>query len=910
MLHHIGKFTETLHKIHTFVEAQQNSSRVKKFFHQSEMTTLLRDCKMGLQQGLDAFQVKTANVLKDITEIQEDAERRHKEVLDMIEALSDTTSSNGASFVWKFHCSIENQIVTFAQISRVYSSSYNSSNSISMLPSEPKIFHGRESEISDILQVFQQGVDHLALMITMRGAERPAKVAWTRPFLQPLKPLEQDAARQILIDIADGIHDAQEVHKVLALTDNMPLAINLVANLVDSEGCASVLSRWEEEKTSMISDGYDKRSNLDLSISLSLSSPRLNSFPHSKDLLSLLSMLPDGLSDVELMQSMLPIDNILGCKAVLICTALAYNDEHKRLKSLVPIREYMQKIQPPGDHLIQPLLKHFEELLQFFMQYRGTQLSPSTVAQVSSNYLNIQNILQNGLQQGHPDLTTSIYCVCYLNNFSRLIGQGLVPLIDQIHSVLPHPCDHRLEAYFITELLNSWYCHSISNPEALVSKALDHFKHFDDPDLKCRLIGKFYNVLAHYYRIKHNLPTATNFCETAISLAVSTGNTKMHSQGLWTLAWITWLLGDHPGAQVHAYEAQRLASIEGDLYKEAEALRLMSICHYTSGNYKQSIPLCNRARDLLYLCGMVSCGLDHDILNTQAEIHLLKSEYVEARSIHCMILQESSANQSPYTYSITLVNIAEIDVSIGAAKENVQSNCNLARNIFNTADLAGEVVACDIVLADLYLREGNFLAAKTIFERCVKFHGNPEIISYCLEQLGDISPWGALHQMSTWTTVFLVHSLRHKENLKIHKGIQFLGDFFLAEDDEHTAISLFTVALDGFTYMDVHRSRAECLLRLGDISKGHGNLLKAVELWEMAKPLFKRSSQFKQVEQVDERLAGVRENVLEQHRTNLVHLAELDASSGHAEDLDYLSEIENMEVLDLEDDKEVDLVSV
>lgn len=73
MLHHIGKFTEyvaclvqtvewlttirTLHKIHIFVEAQQNSSRVKKFFHQSEMTTLLRDCKMGLQQGLDAFQV-------------------------------------------------------------------------------------------------------------------------------------------------------------------------------------------------------------------------------------------------------------------------------------------------------------------------------------------------------------------------------------------------------------------------------------------------------------------------------------------------------------------------------------------------------------------------------------------------------------------------------------------------------------------------------------------------------------------------------------------------------------------------------------------------------------------------------------------------------------------------------------
>ncbi|KAJ7913168.1 hypothetical protein B0H13DRAFT_2326567 [Mycena leptocephala] len=57
VLTHIGKFTETLHKIHTFVEAQQNSSKVKKFFRQGEMSTLLKDCKAGLQQGFESFQV-------------------------------------------------------------------------------------------------------------------------------------------------------------------------------------------------------------------------------------------------------------------------------------------------------------------------------------------------------------------------------------------------------------------------------------------------------------------------------------------------------------------------------------------------------------------------------------------------------------------------------------------------------------------------------------------------------------------------------------------------------------------------------------------------------------------------------------------------------------------------------------
>jgi hypothetical protein len=320
----------------------------------------------------------------------------------------------------------------------------------------------------------------------MRGAERPAKVAWTRPFLQPLKPLEQDAARQTFIDIADNSHDPEQVDRVLALTDNMPLAIDLLANLVDCEGCPYVLSHWEE-KTSLLSFGYDRRSNLDLSISLSLSSPRLDSFPHSKDLLSLLSLLPDGLSDVELVQAKLPIDNILGCKAALIRTTLAYSEEHKRLKALVPIREYMQKLQPAGDHLVQPLLRYFQELLEFYLNYHGTAPGSRAVALVSSNYSNIQNIVQNGLQQGHPDLVKSIYCTLYLSQFSISVGRGASPMISQIHEVISTSNDHRLEVYFIIELFNSQIYCPISDPETLVSEALRHFDQFEDSDLKCML---------------------------------------------------------------------------------------------------------------------------------------------------------------------------------------------------------------------------------------------------------------------------------------------------------------------------------------------------------------------------------------------------------------------------------------
>ncbi|KAJ7482455.1 P-loop containing nucleoside triphosphate hydrolase protein, partial [Mycena latifolia] len=179
-------------------------------------------------------------------------------------------------------------------------------------------------------------VPHLALMITMRGAEWPSKVHWTRPFLAPLKPLSDVAARDTFFAIAEDVHDSKDVNEVLLLTDNMPLAVDLMAHAVDVEGsCSAVLARWKSEKTSLLSSGNDRKFNLDTSITISLSSSRMST--GAKDLLSLLSILPDGLSDIELAQSKLSINDIMTCKATLLATSLAYIDDKRRLKSLAPI---------------------------------------------------------------------------------------------------------------------------------------------------------------------------------------------------------------------------------------------------------------------------------------------------------------------------------------------------------------------------------------------------------------------------------------------------------------------------------------------------------------------------------------------------------------------------------------------
>ncbi|KAJ7753570.1 P-loop containing nucleoside triphosphate hydrolase protein, partial [Mycena metata] len=203
-------------------------------------------------------------------------------------------------------------------------------------------------------------VEHLALIVTLRGSERPGKVRWSRPFLQPLQPLSNDAAQQIFEQITDDSHASDERTQLLEFTENMPLAVDLMAHLVEYEGLSTVLARWKTEKTSLLSVGHDRQSNLDASIAISLSSPRIN--PGARELLSLLSILPDGLSDHQLTQGNLPITDILSCKSVLLATSLAYKDAKNRLRSLVPIREHIQRFSPPAQPLVVSLRKEFHNL--------------------------------------------------------------------------------------------------------------------------------------------------------------------------------------------------------------------------------------------------------------------------------------------------------------------------------------------------------------------------------------------------------------------------------------------------------------------------------------------------------------------------------------------------------------------
>ncbi|KAJ6481019.1 hypothetical protein C8R45DRAFT_905612, partial [Mycena sanguinolenta] len=443
---------------------------------------------------------------------------------------------------------------------------------------EPILSRGRVEEFLSLLT----NIKHLGLIITMRGAERPAKVQWTHPFLLPLQPLSNDAAQQTFMDITDDYDSIEDFSQLLSFTDNMPLAVDLLAHLVDYEGLENVRARWETEKTSMLSTGYDRKSNLDASISLSLASPRITF--DSRRLLSLLSILPNGLSDAELIQSNLPIPNILSCKVALLATSLAYQTSNNRLTLLAPVREHIQHL-PVSITLICSFRQYIYALLKLFQKYRGEQLQP-VINQITLNLGNLQEVLQRGLCAGDSNITDTIYCIISLSSFYRVTGRGMSPLMDHIQNILWGTADNHLKLYFIIEVLRSThFYHNSSWIEQLIPCGMEYFEYIQNPLLE----SKFYHAASYFVTHKSNLEQALQFIHRSQELSQLSGDHEQQYLVLTRIAQLKADIGDYSAAEEYARQAQQLSSMSMDLYHSAVALRVQAQCSVLLGNYHKSL---------------------------------------------------------------------------------------------------------------------------------------------------------------------------------------------------------------------------------------------------------------------------------------------------------------------------------
>ncbi|KAJ7264309.1 hypothetical protein C8J57DRAFT_413964, partial [Mycena rebaudengoi] len=306
-----------------------------------------------------------------------------------------------------------------------------------------------------------------------------------------------------------------------------------------------------------------------------------------------------------------------------------------------------------------------------------------------------------------------------------------------------------------------------------------------------------------------------------------------------------------------------------------------------SANYQHDQFLLQQSRDLLTACGQQQSALDLAILNHQAQIHLVKSEYMESRKLNVAIA--SSCRPISYESLLANLNIAFIDIATGVESKSIRQNLNMAQSHMKQLyghDGRHTCFAAELATAELSLRDGAPGTVNSMFETCfILSQDSTELALLCLERLGDLST--GMNDIPTtlrWGGLFLSLALKCKDKHQTMQAFQCLGQIFSAEGDNETALSLFIIALDGFTFMDVHRWRADCMVRIAGIKNNRGEVMKAIELWKTARPLFERSSQTKDIAQIDAKLAGVDSAVLAEYEEQLQPLSVIGDNKEQGQD--------------------------
>ncbi|KAJ7719374.1 hypothetical protein B0H14DRAFT_3170647, partial [Mycena olivaceomarginata] len=741
MLDNIGKFMETLHKIYAFLEGQQDGNRIKYLFRNNEVQKLFRDCHAGLDQAVEVFEVTTRPLwVNDIDVMKKTAQLMHEELFGLIQTLSDSSTSSNAS--------------------------------------SPKIFYGRQSEVETIMKMLNQESPRIAIL----GGGGMGKTSLAKEILHYPQMLEKFQHRffvsaeaattsfelAALIGLHVGLNPGPDLTRpVVQYLSQKPSCLLILDNLetvwepMQSRGGIEEflrsLQRWQTERTSLLTLGYDRKSNVDVSISLSLSSPRITS--ESKKLLSLLSILPDGLSDGELVQYKLPIHNILSCKTALLATSLAYQDGNRRLRSLMPMREHVQKFLPPSLALVQCLRKQFYALLELYQKYNGEQLGP-VINQITLNLANFHQVLQQGLYNHTPDLGITIHSISSLNSFHRTTGRGYTGLLDSILPILPGLDDPQLQLHFITEVLKSSAYYPSLDREQFIIQALDMIEHINNPLLEC----KFYHAAGIYFQFRRSdICQTMQFYNKALDLSRT---------------------GDYCTAQAHIAKALQLLKLVPNLYLEARARYTGALCSTHLGNFLQAIDSLHRGRMILGICGLAGGDLHHGLAIVQGEIHFLKSEYAQARSIHSQMVAIVSPDRNEYTHATLLLNIAHIDTMCGDMRD-VYHKLNQAKEIFNKFAGSKAIIYCNMTEADIELREKKFDLAKIRFQECLHstWGSDNELELFCLERLADITAWPSLEWQFRWPVTYLGYAYKTKDNFALHKALLCLGDVFIINKD-------------------------------------------------------------------------------------------------------------------------------
>ncbi|THU85571.1 hypothetical protein K435DRAFT_685260 [Dendrothele bispora CBS 962.96] len=202
--------------------------------------------------------------------------------------------------------------------------------------------HDDSISVKNLLEKIAQYVK-VSLVVTMRGPDGPGDIPWEKlgdkygiPILLPVPAKE--AFKAFAGSNLERSNDSEsQIDSLLYQLDYVPLAIKLSAQHVKRIPLEALISMWEKDKTSILTEGRVPGRLTSVSFSIDISLQIFKIEGQLLNLLSAISFLPDGIPFwVEYIHQMFPGEGSNFNVSTLLDSSLVYV-QNAGLKMLAPV---------------------------------------------------------------------------------------------------------------------------------------------------------------------------------------------------------------------------------------------------------------------------------------------------------------------------------------------------------------------------------------------------------------------------------------------------------------------------------------------------------------------------------------------------------------------------------------------
>ncbi|KAG8879152.1 hypothetical protein FRB97_001932 [Tulasnella sp. 331] len=449
----------------------------------------------------------------------------------------------------------------------------------------PWDIEGRQSEITDILCALT-AFPHLAILVTMRGTlPGVGRVKWSQPELLQMAVLPIPAAYDLYVEIDRKAAHDENLKKLLAELDHMPLAVTLMAKVgSEGESPTELLKRWNSHGTDVLHDpGGDRRTSVNLSIQLSLHTNQMKNNPDALRLLSVLAILPGGMR-VDTIQDLVPnIPDPAKARNILLRASLVHSRAGTNsIHLLSPIRSYIRRHHPITPQLWQGLHQFcFTYVTQHSLRRSGDAGFDEDLEALAVEEINLVTILSHALQN-HPSEATITISLTFMVYQSRTFARSGPHIAIAAAAAAREVGTRSQEAACLQRLgeINTMHGRYQDARDAL-NKAYPMFQELNDTK---RSVGCIL-VLGDIARLEARYEDARNAFEVAREGCLRLTGYSRLSDCLRGLGDLARLQGRYHDAQMAYEDGRRECKLLRDLAGSADCLRGLGSVARMQGRY-------------------------------------------------------------------------------------------------------------------------------------------------------------------------------------------------------------------------------------------------------------------------------------------------------------------------------------